>query len=288
MMQRSASGKRLDRRSRFHLQVGIAVVLLLVLVGVARHLGGVSADAMIAMSIGGTVGFVELLGRYRHAPARAVLTLSGIAYVAINMVAALSAYYILDAFEVFKTTTTAKDLLHVLTAGLGSLVVMRSSIFKVKVGDSDVGIGPAAVLDTLLLVADRGVDRREAVARAQDVSELIARVQDPQLVARMLTKYCLALMQNVDAKTSGDVSEAVNKIMADRETPDAIKIDIVALSLGSVVGPNVLEAAVTALGDRLNATMQREQRIPSATALQAEIEAWQRSNETPIGPEIRK
>ena len=159
----------------------------------------------------------------------------------------------LIAFEVFKNTVVAKDLIKVLTAGFGSLVFMRSSVFKVRVGDSDIGIGPAAILDTLLLVADRGVDRREAVARAQDVTQLVSHVRDPRIVAKMLTKYSLALMQNVDEKTSKDLGDAIGKIMEDTEVPDAIKMDIVALRLGVVVGPDVLEAAVTALGDRLSA-----------------------------------
>jgi hypothetical protein len=131
---------------------------------------------------------------------------------------------------------------------------MRSSVFKVRVGDSDIGIGPAAILDTLLLVADRGVDRQEAVSRAQDVTELVSHVRDPVIVAKMLTKYSLALMQNVDERTSQELGDAITKIMADPDVPDAIKIDIVALRLGVVVGPDVLEAAVAALGDRLTST----------------------------------
>ena len=204
------------------------------------------------MLIGGGVGAVEILGRYRHAPLRAALNWSGVTYILINMGASWAAWYMLGAFEVFKTLVLAKDLTRILTAGFGSLVVMRSSLFKVRVGDADIGIGPAAILDTLLLIADRGVDRREAVARAQDVSALVAHVKDPMLVATILTKYSLALMQNVDDKTSQDVVDAINKIMADTDIPNAVKMDIVALRLGVIVGPDVLEAAVAALGDRLN------------------------------------
>jgi hypothetical protein len=107
------------------------------------------------------------------------------------------------------------------------------------------------ILDILLLVADRGVDRREAVKRAQDIATLVSEVSDSQLVAKMLTKYCLALMQNVDDKTSQQVSEAIDKIMTDALIPDQIKLDVAALQLGNVVGPDVLEAAVEALGHRL-------------------------------------
>lgn len=249
-----ASPKLPARLARARVRATLAILGILA-AGVLLYCSGVmGGNQVAAMAIGGVVGAVEILGRYRHAPARAVLTGNGVVYILINVGAAWAAYYMLNEFQVFKDRTVAKDLVSVLTAGFGSLVFMRSSIFKVRVGESDIGIGPAAVLDTLLLIADRGVDRREAVARAQDVTELVSRVRDPRVVAKMLTKYSLALMQNVDERTSQDLGDAVSKIMADPEIPDPIKIDIVALRLGIVVGPDVLEAAVAALGDRLNTT----------------------------------
>lgn len=230
--------------------VYVVLAIVVVVVGAVIY-GLLGRHELAAMAIGGMVGAVEILGRYRHAPFRAVLTWNGFLYVFINIGAAWAAYYMLAEFKVFEGRAVAKDLTHILTAGFGSLVFMRSSFFKVRIGDSDIGIGPAAILDTLLLVADRGVDRREAVARAQDVTELVAQVRDPIVVAKMLTKYSLALMQNVDERTSQDLSDAITKVMADPDVPEAIKIDIVALRLGIVVGPDVLEAAVAALGDRL-------------------------------------
>jgi len=232
--------------------VYIVITLVATLV-YAVIIGNVKLPTLAAMGIGGLVGAVELLSRYRHAPFRAVFTLPGVFYIVINVTASWAAIYMLRAFEVFSGNADAIELKQVIFAGLGSLAVMRSSGFKFKIGDSDIGIGPAAILDALLLVADRGVDRREAVERARDVVELVAQVRDPHLVARMLTKYSLALMQNVDSTTSQQLSESINKIMSDNEVPDPIKIDIVALQLGVVVGPEVLEAAVAALGDRLTA-----------------------------------
>lgn len=222
-------------------------LLLFVVVGQ----GLLSLNAVAAMAIGGLVGAVEVLGRYQHAPFRAVLSLPGLFYVVINIAASWAAFYMIGAFEILKATTVAKDLTHILAAGFGSLVFMRSSVFKVKVGEADIGIGPAAILDALLMVADRSVDRREAVARAQDVTELVSHVRDPRMVAKMLTKYCLALMQNVDAATSQQLSDSIGQIMDDPDVPDEIRMDIVALQLGVVVGPDVLEAAVDALGSRL-------------------------------------
>jgi hypothetical protein len=214
---------------------------------------------LLAMTIGGFVGLVEIAGRYRYAPTQAVSSFSGAVYIALNLGASAAAYYLIGIFEVVKKSTEAStprsEVEAVLLAGFGALVFLRSSLFKVKVGDADVGVGPAAILDTLLLVADRGVDRRQAVARAQDVSALVARIKNPTTVANMLAKYSLALMQNVDDKTVSEVGKAVNEVLADESIPAAVKMDIVALRLGVVVGADVLEAAVQALGDRLNAPM---------------------------------
>ena len=264
-------------------------ILVLVLLGVAlwaafeRELIGL--PPIVAMAIGGAVGIVEIMARYRYAPLRAALSLSGYLYVLVNIVGSGIAFYLLVVFWSDQTAHDPKEIVKlVAAAGFGSLVVLRSSVFKVRVGDTDVGIGPAAVLDTLLLIADRGVDRREAVSRAQDVSALVAHVKDFRVIASMLTKYSLALMQNVDEKTSKDLGEAIGKILGDPEIPDAIKMDIVALRLGVVVGPDVLEAAVEALGDRLNAVQQMgggttpapapvPASAPTAAELKAEIDA---------------
>ena len=235
--------------------LALLVVLLLFWAGSGPRMNGYWIAVML---FGGGVGWVEILGRYRYAPLRATLSFSAAAYVGVNVLAAAAAYYLIPMYYTppLGTSPEKAAVETVLMAGFGALVFLRSSLFKVRVGDSDVGIGPAAVLDTLLLVADRGVDRREAVARAQDVSALVTKVKDPRVVAKMLTRYCLALMQNVDEKTKKTINDAISDIITDREIPDSILMDLVALQLGVVVGPDVLEAAVLALGDRLAVTPQ--------------------------------
>jgi len=214
---------------------------------------------LIAMAIGGGVGAVEILGRYSYAPTRAVQSWAGFSYILINVAASWAAYECIKVYKVFPAEdSSAHTLNEILTAGFGSLVFMRSSLFKVRVGGSDIGIGPAAILDTLLLVADRGVDRGEAVSRARDIFALSARltalrVKESRAMASILVKYCLALTQNVDDRTTKDLTDAVTKVVGDMEIPEQIKMDIVALRLGDVVGPDVLEAALATLADRLTA-----------------------------------
>jgi hypothetical protein len=245
----------------------IAIAGLLIWADAGRR---IDLGELVALAIGGGVGWAELLARYRTAPLRATLTTSALAYVAVNVGAAATAYWLIPIFddELGKSATQKAAIERVLLASFGSLAFLRSSLFKWSVAGADVNIGPAALLDTLLLVADRGVDRREAISRAQDVSALVRRVRQPRLIAVMLTQYCLALMQNVDKTTQTEIAEAVDKILARKETPDAILLDLVALQLSKTVGADVLAAAVEALGDRLDARAARDPSLhPGAGAM---------------------
>jgi hypothetical protein len=138
--------REIIRRNIFVVKLLLAIVLALIAIwttGTWYYFAAlIRSPELVAVAIGGLVGGVELLGRYRYAPLRAVFTLSGFIYILINMMSAWAAYYMISEFKVLENSTVAKELTHVLLAGFGSLVFMRSSFFKVRVGDSDIGIGP--------------------------------------------------------------------------------------------------------------------------------------------------
>ena len=160
-------------------QYGVAISLCLfalILYLVWQYHASIGWSYIWVMFIGGAVGAIELLGRYLYAPLRAISTTSGWIYILVNVGAAAAAYYMIgpNGFDIFPASKAAaateaaslSDLKSILLAGFGALAFMRSSLFKFRVGDNEIGIGPAAILDTLLMVADRGVDRQEAIWRA--------------------------------------------------------------------------------------------------------------------------
>ncbi len=53
------------------------------------------------------------------------------------------------------------------------MALFRSSLFVVRVGGEDVGVGPSSLLGALMSVADRGVDRLRGSKRADQVNELL-------------------------------------------------------------------------------------------------------------------
>jgi hypothetical protein len=68
------------------------------------------------------------------------------------------------------------------TAGLGAATVIRARVFTVRVGTQDIAIGPGFVVDQLLNVLDREIDRRQAQERVNTVRRVLSEVQFSHVV----------------------------------------------------------------------------------------------------------
>jgi len=106
----------------------------------------------------------------------------------------------------------------VLTAGFSALLFFRTSLFKLRVGDADLAVGPSIVLDSLLAAADRAVDRVMAQPRAAFVHELMGDLSFDKAAA-ILPAHCLALMQNVSSAEAQRIAGVVNALRADKKCP---------------------------------------------------------------------
>lgn len=90
-----------DRTERFIRSNWPTAVILILLGGAlygAFRLDWIGLPALLAMAIGGTVGIVEIMARYRYAPLRAALSWSGYLYVLVNIVGSGIAFYLLTVF----------------------------------------------------------------------------------------------------------------------------------------------------------------------------------------------
>jgi hypothetical protein len=133
------------------------------------------AFALAVTLFGGAVGMAELVSRYRDAPVRAIASLPAVLYIALNAAASLAAFGLIQVFD-FRFGVTGADAgqkllwVQALVASFGAMAAFRSSLFTVRVGDQDVGVGPQGLLQIILDAADRGVDRERAAGRAAEVA----------------------------------------------------------------------------------------------------------------------
>lgn len=266
--------------------ISIAIAIFLMTIALAPYPDYWSRIAayVLVTFFGGAVGAAELISRFRDDPARAIRTLAGAFYVALNALGSAAALYLIYVFHdsvgfhdlkaadgktvVESWSVDPLNLVKaILLAGFSSLLFFRTSIFKYHVGDTELAIGPSIVLDTLLNAAERAVDRVMAKPRADFVHGLLSDISFEK-AAIILPSHCLALMQNVSNEESQRISSVVNELRANTKMPDKIKSLNLGLALLNVLGTKVLETAVGSLKRELQTDDQVNiDLIKNATAI---------------------
>jgi hypothetical protein len=202
-------------------------------------------DWVAAAALGGVVGASELISRYKDDPGSAIRSWPAIFYIAINSAASLGALGLMHANGWF----AASRWTQILMAGVSAMAFFRTSLFVVRAGDRDVGVGPSGFLQIFLAAADRAVDRKRAAARSDAVAQVMKEI-DFAKALKALPPYCLALMQNVspeDQQVLKRALEAFDKLDAE----PGVKALLLGTELINVVGVYVLTTAVRALGDQI-------------------------------------
>ena len=166
--------------------------------------------------IGLIVALSELLSRYRDAPWDAAKSKAGWAYLVFNAGVSLLAFYLIREVFPLRDAATAANanlklrhlVIDVLLAGASAMAILRSSFFAVRVGDKDVQIGLAAVIDVFRNTIDRDVDRLRAGPRSEKVAEIMKQISFERAY-QPLTSVTLNLLQNVSADERAQVEQKV-------------------------------------------------------------------------------
>ncbi len=202
-------------------------------------------DWIAVAALGAIVGISELVSRYRDAPASALRSLPAVFYVALNAAASIAALGIIHSNPLWFPSRWTQ----VLMAGISAMAFFRCSLFIVRAGDRDVGIGPSGFLQIFLSASDRGVDRLRAESRSLCVRDIMNNV-DYLKAFTALPPYCLALMQNVAPEDQQQLARAL-QVLDQSSVDPAVRSYLLGLELMNVVGVDVLGAAVTALKDKI-------------------------------------
>jgi hypothetical protein len=121
------------------------------------------------------VAATELASRYPEDPAMALKTMPGLLYLSVNGATSLLSLWFLHSGQItlFTVNSLSPTLNEVLGAGVGGMVLLRSSIFTMRMGARDVSVGPAAILQSILAAVDRVCDKRVATKRTDQIIEFL-------------------------------------------------------------------------------------------------------------------
>lgn len=116
-----------------------------------------------------------------------------------------------------------------------------------RIGDTDVGIGPSALLQSLLAAADRMINRDQAQSRANDVAGTMRDI-DFDKARTSLPSLCFLLVENITPADQEGVSDQIKRLATASDVSSDQKSIILGVYLIRQVGADVLDLAVQALG----------------------------------------
>jgi hypothetical protein len=204
-------------------------------------------DYVLVAIFGALIGFTELISRYRDAPFKIARSWQALIYIFLNLVASLLALWLMRTFEItlgFDGEPAQIRWVQVMVAGLGAMVVFRSSVFVIRAGDKDVSIGPSSILQVLLDVLDREVDRNRAQQRAEAVrSEILANNIQFEEIRDALPIVAFAMMQNLQMEDQDDLLNKISRL-SESTVSSSAKAVALGLALMNYLGEDVLRGAL--------------------------------------------
>ncbi|SNS95102.1 hypothetical protein SAMN05421812_102483 [Asanoa hainanensis] len=202
----------------------------------------------LASAIGGAVGAAELASRYRDDPGRSLIRPAALLYVLINCAASASALAIIRIFGwTFGQTGQAQDLVRVLVGGLGAVALFRTKLFAGSERGSTVNWSPSGLLDRLLAISDRQVDRAQAKRRSMIAKRMMPKVSFDKAYG-VLPAFALNLLEGASKEEQQRLSADVVALVDDKTLDDAAKAMLLGVAVMRVTGVHLFVQAIDGLG----------------------------------------
>ena len=202
----------------------IATYALIVFVAliISFKTGGVSY--FIAFMLGIVTAFAEIISKFRDEPLKAFRTIEAVAYHTLNGCIAVFALYVLQLNGV-PFATPLDQMNAFLLAGVGSMLVMRSRLFNVKVGDEEMAFGPEQIIKIYFRFMERAIDRVRAQSRIEFVRSLMGNLNFESVYdyTNTNTNTMLDSAQALSTEKRNNIEEALSKILNNGPTDPQLK-----------------------------------------------------------------
>jgi hypothetical protein len=238
------------------------------------YLWSVIGDYMIAAMLGAVVSSGEIVARYRDEPWDTLRSVPALFYMLINALASMAALTIVRILVPVESTGALTigdihfkqtNLMQVIAAGLGAMMIFRSAFFTLRVNNQDVPVGAASFLQVMLDAVDREVDRRRATLRANRVHRIMGQIAFDKALAA-LPSYSVALMQNLPPEDRQKLFDALKSLSTSTELNPQVKSQILGLLVMNYLGEEVLQASVDALKAEIQNPLAPGQILPEPPA----------------------
>lgn len=187
-------------------------------VGVLAFSGFVAAALMndtlylAVFSLGIATAFAEILGKFPDEPVKALTTPHALGYLLLNGVIAVFALYVLSiTLQESTIDQPAERLGLVASAGFGSMMIMRSKLFNLKVGGEEVAFGPEQVILVYFRWMESAIDRARAKSRIEFVRQVMRDIDFDRV-----HEYCLTMLdaaQRLEPSVRSELDASITELV---------------------------------------------------------------------------
>lgn len=210
---------------------------------------------LVAAVLGGLVGAVEIFQRYRSEPFRAVWNPWGGAYIAFNGFVAGIGFFIAIRAEGLISERSSLELLRwAALAAFSSSALLRAKLMTIRLSDGkEVALGPELIIQTLLTVLDRELDRYRARHRFDTVHRLFATVDFDRAKLRLPLQVFQA-MQTITEEESARLMKRIAEVDQMKTIDARDKSFLLGFYLLDLVGVEFLDGVLSRHGDEFTAS----------------------------------
>lgn len=163
----------------------------------------------IVFTLGMITALAEIIGKFRDEPLKAFRTKEAVGYHVLNGCISAFALWVFVLNDV-PFGTSLEKLNTVIIAGLGSMLIMRSRLFAIKVGGEEVALGPEQVIKIYFRFMETAIDRKRAQSRITFVKAVMSNIAFDTVKNYALTM--LDAVQTLDLTRRQSIEQKINAI----------------------------------------------------------------------------
>ena len=133
------------------------------------------------------IAVAELFSKFKDEPFKIVGKGSAVSYVLFNVLIAVAFLYLLMQADLFGTGEKVGWIKASLTAGLGSVVLMRSKFLKININGKEAAIGPEVIINVFLETLEVKIDRERGKVRRDLVEQHMAGIHFEKAAGYVVT-----------------------------------------------------------------------------------------------------
>ena len=201
--------------------------------------------------LGMVTAFAEIINKFDDEPMKALKTLPALLYHVLNGLIAVFALYLLALVagksRTFDGVGEMDKLKYAMAAGFGAMLIMRSKLFNIKVGDDNVSFGPEQIINTLFSFMESAIGRIRASERRTFIEQRMKDIDFSKVYEHSVMTLRRALRLNGDDKSLMDlqaVKQNFDSLGSPQPNPE---IQLRSYELGYVVYDRMGEEFVSQL-----------------------------------------